>query len=717
MILVTVGTEQYPFDALMDWVNLLINEGIIDEEVTIQYGSSTRLPDNVKVNKVIPEAIFKRTVEQANAIIAHCGEGSALLLEEFDKPYILVPRTVKFHEHVDDHQLEMAEDLENQGVAIARSPADLVKFLKLITMPRASLEFGKDTPLCEYLQARYPSQDYQKLLLVCSSGGHFKGMQGFREYWQTIPQRTWITFKTGTTQAELSGEKALWAHSPTNRHLPNLVRNLLLAMWVIKQERPQIVLSTGAGVAVPFLVIAKYLCKSKVIFVESKTRLRDLSLSAKLLRSCKALDLLIVRAEEIARQYPEAVYIPTGQATNSIQMGLRNVKITNFHDTVLISTPRNIFNPEARTLKEDFGQLCQEEESFRKIILDMSQTEFMDSSGVGALVSCLKMLRQADIQAGKEEPTELVLWSVNPQVVSILKMTNLDQVFNIEVATNTHRSPRRSIQSNNDQVSRLAKALYRTYQTLRRIPVICAFAYVMYFFYPAIELDPTLPLHPSVRSFPKRLLDIAGALVGLSFTAILFIPIAIAIKLESRGPILFKQRRAGLMSKPFGIWKFRSMVKNAEALKQKVTNEIANAADGTPNKDDSGKFFKNSNDPRITKVGKFLRKTSLDEFPQFWNILSGDMSLIGTRPPTFGEVGLYELENEYTDEKMTEWSRLDVKPGLSGVWQVSGRSTVRSFEEVMGFDLTYKRKWSLKYDLWLIWRTVAILFERDNGAV
>jgi lipopolysaccharide/colanic/teichoic acid biosynthesis glycosyltransferase len=239
----------------------------------------------------------------------------------------------------------------------------------------------------------------------------------------------------------------------------------------------------------------------------------------------------------------------------------------------------------------------------------------------------------------------------------------------------------------------------------------------MYFFYPAIELDPSINVHPSVRSFPKRIIDILGALVGLSFTAILFIPIAIAIKLESHGSILFKQKRAGLMSKPFGIWKFRSMVKNAEMLKQKVTNEIANSSDGTSKSDDSGKFFKNSNDPRITKVGKFLRKTSIDEFPQFWNILKGDMSLIGTRPPTFGEVGLYELENEYTDEKMTEWNRLDVKPGLSGVWQVSGRSTVRSFEEVMGFDLTYKRNWSLKYDLWLIWRTIAVLFERNNGAV
>jgi len=717
MILITVGTEQYSFNSLMDWIGLLMKEGMIEEEVFIQYGASTRLPDDVKISKVIPEAQFKQLVGKSSAVIAHCGEGSTLLLEEFDKPYILVPRTVKFHEHVDDHQLELAEDLENQGVLVARSPADLVKFLKLITIPRSPLSFNEDQELCEYLSDRFPNQDYQNLLLVCSSGGHFKGMQGLREYWQTIPQRAWITFKTGTTQAELSAERTFWAYSPTNRNIPNFIRNLYLAIAVLRKERPQLVMSTGAGVAAPFLLAAKYLFKSKVIFIESKTRIRDLSLSAKLLRSCKALDLLIVRSEDIARLYPEAVYIPTNSEQQPLRFGLNDVQITNFHDTVLISTPKNLFNPEARKLKEDFRQLCQDEENFRKIIIDMSHTEFMDSSGIGALVSCLKTLRQADIQSGKVEPTELVLWSVNSQVLSVLKMTNLDHIFYIEPASRTHRLPKQKNERSRRKPHAVSRFLHGIYGSLIGMPVLCAIAYAMYFFYPAIELDPSLPVHPSVRSFPKRLIDILGALVGLSFTAILFVPIAIAIKLESRGSILFKQKRAGLMSKPFGIWKFRSMVKNAEMLKQKVTNEIANSTEGNSNGHDSSKFFKNSNDPRITKVGKFLRKTSLDEFPQFWNILTGDMSLIGTRPPTFGEVGLYELENEYTDEKMTEWSRLDVKPGLSGVWQVSGRSTVRSFEEVMNFDLTYKRKWSLKYDLWLIWRTIAMLFDRHNGAV
>lgn len=717
MILVTVGTEQYPFNALMDWIDLLMKEGFINEEVTIQYGASTRLPDQVRISKVLPETLFKQSIEQASAVIAHCGEGTALLLEEFEKPYILVPRTSRFHEHVDDHQIEMADDLENQGVLVARSPADLAKFLKLVEMPHNSPNFGEDTILCKYLSDRYSSINYPKVALVCSSGGHFKAMQCLSQYWQTFQQRQWITFKTGTTQAELQQEKAFWAYSPTNRNLPNLIRNLLLSFKVFSQNRPDLVISTGAGVAVPFLLVAKLFCHSQVIFIESKTRIRDLSLSAKLLRSLKVLDLLIVRAEEIAQLYPDTVYVSAGNQPESLKFGLSDVQITSFQDTVIMSTPKSIFNPEARKLKEDFQKLCQEEEDIRKIIIDMSKTEFMDSSGIGALVSCLQLLRNMDMQSGKLEPTELVLWSVNPQVISILKMTKLEKVFYIEPATRTNRLPIQKIWRSLHQPKPIAILLYRIYQFLFKKPILCVIAYVMYFFYPAIELDPKIPVHASVRSFPKRLIDIVGALVGLSFTAILFIPLAIAIKLESRGPVLFKQKRAGLMSKPFAIWKFRSMVKNAEILKQKVTNEIANSTDGKPQNSDSGKFFKNSNDPRITKIGKFLRKTSLDEFPQFWNILVGDMSLIGTRPPTFSEVGLYELENEYTDEKMTEWSRLDVRPGLSGVWQVSGRSTVRSFEEVMGFDLDYKKKWSIKYDLWLIWRTITVLFERNNGAV
>ncbi|MEO0948334.1 MAG: sugar transferase, partial [Cyanobacteria bacterium J06641_5] len=178
----------------------------------------------------------------------------------------------------------------------------------------------------------------------------------------------------------------------------------------------------------------------------------------------------------------------------------------------------------------------------------------------------------------------------------------------------------------------------------------------------------------------KRALDILGALIGLSFVAILLVPISMAIKLDSPGPIFFRQTRVGLNGKCFSIWKFRSMVTNAEHLKASVKNQA------------QGCFFKNDNDPRITRVGAFLRKTSLDEFPQFLNVLTGDMSLVGTRPPTVDEVEQYQPHH---------WRRLHVKPGLTGEWQVNGRSNVRDFEDVVALDLAYQSKWSWLYDLQL----------------
>ncbi|MFN5857390.1 MAG: sugar transferase [Pseudanabaenaceae cyanobacterium] len=717
MLLFTVGTEQYPFNALMDWVNLLMTEGIITEEVVVQYGSSTRLPDGVTISKIIPETEFRKLVERATAVIAHCGEGSTLLLEEYDKPYILVPRTAQFHEHVDDHQLEMSEELENQGALIARSPADLAKFLKLINLPNHSANFAEDKALCNYLSKKYTPHQNSQLMLVCSSGGHFKGIQGLHQYWSEFNQRTWVTFRSGTTQTELAGEKAYWAFSPTNRNLPNFWRNLYLAWQVIRRHTPDLVISTGAGVAVPFLLMAKHWCKSKVVFIESKTRVRELSLSAKLLRTLGALDELIVRSSEINHKYPDSTYIPLKHDEQIANSSLEDIRITNFGDTIIISTPSRIFHSEARQLKLDFQELCQEEGNFHKIILDMSRTQMIDSSGVGGLLSCLKILQRASIAAGNTEVTDLVLWSVNPQVLSILQMTNLDHVFYIEPATRNHR-PTYQRQTDGKAPAKWKMLCHRFYRFLVEIPVLRALAYLLYFWYPAIELDPRLPVHPSVRSLPKRLIDIVGSLIGLAVTGLLFIPIAILIKLDSSGPVLFQQRRAGLMSKPFGIWKFRSMVANAEALKTKVQNQVSdNLENSNDGQENTGKFFKNSQDPRITKIGKFLRRTSLDEFPQFWNVFTGDMSLIGTRPPTFNEVGLYELENEYTDAKMTEWNRLDVKPGLSGLWQVSGRSNVRSFAEVIEFDLTYKEKWNLRYDLWLIFKTITMLFSRKSGAV
>ncbi|WP_308256773.1 sugar transferase [Geminocystis sp. GBBB08] len=187
----------------------------------------------------------------------------------------------------------------------------------------------------------------------------------------------------------------------------------------------------------------------------------------------------------------------------------------------------------------------------------------------------------------------------------------------------------------------------------------------------------------------KRFIDVLGAIVGLFITTLVFVPIAIAIKFDSRGPILYSQTRCGLLGKPFRIWKFRSMYSDAEQKKHLVENQA------------KGHIFKNEQDPRITRVGRFLRKTSLDEFPQFWNVLIGDMSIVGTRPPTLDEVENYNERH---------WLRLRVKPGITGEWQVNGRSLVNDFEEIVSFDLEYQKKWSIYYDLNLIFKTIKVVF-------
>lgn len=202
------------------------------------------------------------------------------------------------------------------------------------------------------------------------------------------------------------------------------------------------------------------------------------------------------------------------------------------------------------------------------------------------------------------------------------------------------------------------------------------------------------PHHPSTDCPIKRFIDVVGSLVGLLILALIFMPIAIAIKLDSPGPIFFSQRRYGLHGKPFTIYKFRSMVMNADSLKSKVTNKA------------KGLIFKNESDPRVTRVGQFLRKSSLDEFPQFWNVLLGDMSLVGTRPPIHEEVICY---------KPHHWRRLDVKPGLTGQWQVSGRSLVKNFEDIVSLDLKYQTLWTPLYDLQIIWQTIHVVLRRTGA--
>ncbi|AAK81013.1 exopolysaccharide biosynthesis polyprenyl glycosylphosphotransferase [Clostridium acetobutylicum] len=193
----------------------------------------------------------------------------------------------------------------------------------------------------------------------------------------------------------------------------------------------------------------------------------------------------------------------------------------------------------------------------------------------------------------------------------------------------------------------------------------------------------------------KRIIDVFGSLVGIIFLSPVMLIVIVAIKLDSKGPIIFSQKRVGQNGRIFNMYKFRSMVENAERLLGKLQdkNEM------------SGPMFKMSDDPRITKVGRFIRKTSLDELPQLFNVLRGHMSLVGPRPNLPNEVKEF---NEFQKRKFM------VKPGLTCYWQVMGRSSI-GFEEWIELDLKYIKERSTFVDLKLIFRTFFLLFGDKNA--
>ena len=197
------------------------------------------------------------------------------------------------------------------------------------------------------------------------------------------------------------------------------------------------------------------------------------------------------------------------------------------------------------------------------------------------------------------------------------------------------------------------------------------------------------------KRFGKRLIDTVLSLIAFIILSPLLLITALAVKFSSPGPVLFKQQRLGLHGKVFTIYKFRSMYKDAEERKKELESQ----------NEMNGFMFKMKDDPRITKVGKFIRKTSIDELPQFYNVLKGDMSLVGTRPPTVDEFRQYESHQK---------RRLSAKPGITGLWQVSGRNEIKDFEDVVKLDVQYIDNWSIGLDIKIILKTIKVVFEKGG---
>ncbi len=281
-----------------------------------------------------------------------------------------------------------------------------------------------------------------------------------------------------------------------------------------------------------------------------------------------------------------------------------------------------------------------------------------------------------DMQNTKGDGIFPILGSV-PQLTDLLRAHNIHEII-IATDADTRELIVRCKQAGVNV--RLVTDLYRlsmqdmAFEELAGIPMVC------------FQANPLFGLN----LFLKRSLDLVVSSLGLVLLSPLFAVVAIAIKLESEGPVFFTQERIGKGGKPFRFFKFRSMCANAEQMKEQLSG--LNEA--------SGPLFKIRHDPRITNVGRFLRRYSLDEFPQLLNVFRGDMSLVGPRPPVLREVQEY-----------SEWAmkRLDTKPGITGLWQVSGRSDL-PFEEMLKLDIYYIWNWSLSNDLKILLRTIPVVF-------
>jgi exopolysaccharide biosynthesis polyprenyl glycosylphosphotransferase len=202
-----------------------------------------------------------------------------------------------------------------------------------------------------------------------------------------------------------------------------------------------------------------------------------------------------------------------------------------------------------------------------------------------------------------------------------------------------------------------------------------------------VELDPDQLLF-------KRIFDITGSIAGLILLGISYLIFAPLIKLMSPGPVFFKQLRVGRNGRRFTMYKYRSMTADAEERKKELLdrNEL------------EGAIFKIKDDPRVTRLGRLMRKFSFDELPQFINVFRGDMSLVGTRPPTPDEVHSYQKWH---------YRRMSIRPGMTGLWQVSGRNRIQNFNEIVKLDLKYIDSWSIWLDIQILFKTFFVIFQRD----
>ena len=349
-------------------------------------------------------------------------------------------------------------------------------------------------------------------------------------------------------------------------------------------------------------------------------------------------------------------------------------------------------------LTDDDGGVCAENLAEKEGIAD-SKSNVDDEKRIRTKIAIVDRAKRMWTEGAREEIDHVPVVAYRNDIVNVVRAGAIDELFILEDESSE------KIKAMVEEFAQMGISVHLGLTSLRNlelklqgedqkyIPKIeSRLGYIGK--YPMAILEP--PVMKLRYEYAKRFIDIMGGLVGTCIAAVLFVIVGIAIKLDSPGPIIFAQERIGKNGRRFKMFKFRSMYIDAEERKAELMkqNEM------------NGLMFKMKDDPRITKVGKFIRKTSLDEFPQFLNVLLGDMSLVGTRPPTV---------NEFKEYSNYHKRRLSMKPGITGMWQVSGRSDITDFEEVVRLDCKYIDNWSLWLDFQILVKTVMAVVMRKGS--
>lgn len=647
-LVASVGTYHHPFDRFVDWLEPWTREH--DAAVVFQHGTTRPLP-GAQNHEMLSPTLLLEQYRQADAVVLQGGAGGVMDARKAGRIPIVVPRVPAGHEVVDDHQVVLARRLAELGlVHVAETPEELRRLLDGVrngSTPTRTTSSAPSPGVAEavrVLSLPHPARGSSRRPLLLDAG---RGDEESR----TPPGRS------------PAGEQFLAVHAQRPRRtVLNVLGDLLdqgvhgyLLTAAISVGLLQVLAIGSVATTAVLAVVLVWLGFS---FAAQTARDRSRSLKP-VVRLASVVGAALVTCLFLGVQNTPDL---RGAVLTCAAAGGSFAAITLLNRRVLRRT---------RTV------LVGEEHAVRGLSLQWDERPDVD-----VVASCV--------------------WRSGAEQVPLSSPSSLSGIVPDVLAAVARNRARRVVISSDRALT--TPALRHLAWALQRADVECVVLADMRdhveYLQPrrvagqvALAMRP--PNHHLVSLAAKSVMDRALSLAALVALAPIMLVVAVLVRSTSRGPVIFRQVRTGLDGEPFTMLKFRTMVADAEER----------LADLAVYNEGAGPLFKLGNDPRITPVGRVLRRTSLDELPQLFNVLRGQMSLVGPRPA---------LPSETTQYSQWVWRRLHVRPGLTGLWQVSGRSAL-TWEESIRIDLQYVNNWNLWLDVRILFRTVRAVLARDGA--